>query len=182
MNRNTYITFIGVDMEGDFCIYVKRGRNADEYPENAKYVSERAIGEIAQDLQDRLNSPKPTPAKGGIVKAFAKVRRFIEDEAERREASGLSAGHQYIREVSAALRAVEQLRETLTTPLTQDNVTLWFENNKKAESFAAEAGLCMIGHAEFCPANLLALVAGAKKIRLGEPALVKAPKPRKQKA
>jgi hypothetical protein len=41
--------FVGCDMEGDFCLYVKRG---------GKYLTESQLDEFAPDLDEFLNSDK----------------------------------------------------------------------------------------------------------------------------
>ena len=54
----------------------------------------------------------------------------------------------------------QQLKES-------NSVTLFFSTKATAMTFAAEAGLCMIDHAEFDPAKLLTMLANAAGIRAG---------------
>ncbi len=112
-SKNVYSAFMGMDLQGDPCIYVRRGPEDDETGEKTKYLGEAAMERIAHDLEDRLNTPpRPTPAK--IRKALDKLHRFVADEEERRNGSGLPARHPYMREVATALRNIERLREALT--------------------------------------------------------------------
>lgn len=65
MNKDHIHVFVGCDMQGDACLYLKRGECDGE---GEGYLTSQELEEIAQDLEQRLNvHPVEIPMESGAI-------------------------------------------------------------------------------------------------------------------